>query len=99
MQTRKEKVGGPAASGSEKEEELFGVARHLSSNICLKRSRSIIYKSLISKEEKMAEKTGKEKSQLFMACIGKTKPLNFLQRKQGKDLPPRLIGYFPYKPM
>ena len=28
-----------------------------------------------------------------------TKPPNYRQRKQGEDLPPRLLGYFPYKPM
>jgi hypothetical protein len=34
-----------------------------------------------------------------MARIDKNKPPNYRQRKQGEDLPPRLLGYFPYKPM
>jgi hypothetical protein len=35
----------------------------------------------------------------LIACISETKPPNYWQRKQGDDLPPRLLGYFPYKPM
>jgi hypothetical protein len=58
-----------------------------------------IYKSLTSKEDNLREKTGKEKSNKLMARIGETKPPNYWQRKQGKDLPPRLLGHFPYKPM
>ena len=34
-----------------------------------------------------------------MARIDANKPPNARQRKQGEDLPPRLLGYFPYKPM
>jgi hypothetical protein len=34
-----------------------------------------------------------------MARIDETKPPNYWQRKQGEDLPPSLLGYFPYKPM
>jgi hypothetical protein len=36
----------------------------------------------------------------MMARIDAIKPPNARQRKQeGEDLPPRLLGYFPYKPM
>jgi hypothetical protein len=80
------------------ERELLAVARHLRPKNWLKRSKSI-YESLTSKEENLREKTGKEKSKKLMARINKTKPPNYWQRKQGKDLPPRLLGYFPYKPM
>jgi hypothetical protein len=34
-----------------------------------------------------------------MARIDKNKPPIARQRKQGEDLPPCLLGYFPYKPM
>ncbi len=64
----------------------------------MKRSKSI-FKTLNSKEENLREKTGKEKSQKMMAGIDEIKPLNARQRKQGEDLPPRLLGYFPYRPM
>ncbi len=64
----------------------------------MKRSKSI-FKTLISKEENLRKKTGKEKSQKMMARIDEIKPPNARQRKQGKDLPPRLLGYFPYRPM
>ncbi len=32
-----------------------------------------------------------------MERMDETKPLNSQQRKQGKDLLPRLLGYFPFK--
>jgi hypothetical protein len=64
----------------------------------LKRSKSIC-KSLTSKEEILREKTGKENSKQLMASIDETKPPNHRQRKQGKDLPPRLLGYFSYRPI
>ena len=64
----------------------------------MKRSKSI-YESLTSKEENLREKTGKEKSTKLIALIDETKPPNYRQRKRGEDLPPRLLGYFPYKPM
>jgi hypothetical protein len=55
---------------------------------------------LTSKEDNLLEKTGKEKSKQLMARINKTRPPNYRQRKQGKNLlPPRLLGYFPCKPM
>jgi hypothetical protein len=81
-----------------KEQELQAVARHLGPDAYLKRSKSI-FKTLISKEENLREKTGKEKSQKMMARIDEIKPPNARQRKQGEDLPPRLLGYFPYRPM
>jgi hypothetical protein len=81
-----------------KEKELLEVARHLGPEKFLKRSKSI-YESLTSKEENLREKTGKEKSTKLIALIGETKPPNYRQRKRGEDLPPRLLGYFPYKPM
>jgi hypothetical protein len=34
-----------------------------------------------------------------MAWNDKTKPPNYQQRKQGEDLPPCLLEYFPYQPM
>jgi hypothetical protein len=58
-----------------KEKELLGVANHLGQVLFLKRSKSI-YESLISKEENLREKTGKEKSQQLMARIDETKPTN-----------------------
>jgi hypothetical protein len=64
----------------------------------LKRCKSI-YKSLTSKEENLFEKAWKEKPSKLMACIDKTKPPNYWQRKQGEDLPPHLLGCLPYKPM
>jgi hypothetical protein len=64
----------------------------------LKHSKSI-YETLTSKEENMCEKIGKAKSTKMMAGIDANKPPNARQRKQGEDLPPRLLGYFPYKPM
>jgi hypothetical protein len=81
-----------------KERELLAVAKHLGPENWLKRSKSI-YESLTSKEENLREKTGKEKSNKLMARIDENKPPNYRQRKQGEDLPPRLLGYFPYKPM
>jgi hypothetical protein len=81
-----------------KEKELLGVANHLGQVLFLKRSKSI-YESLISKEENLREKIGKDKSEQLMARIDETKPPNYRQRKQGEDLPPRLLGYFPYKQM
>jgi hypothetical protein len=35
----------------------------------------------------------------MMVRIDEIKPPNARQRKQGEDLLPRLLGYFPYKPM
>jgi hypothetical protein len=64
----------------------------------LKQSKSI-YETLTLKEEKLCEKSGKEKSNKMMACINENKPPIARQRKQGEDLPPCLLGYFPYKPM
>jgi hypothetical protein len=81
-----------------KEMGLLEVARHLGSEKFLKRSKSI-YDSLTSKEENLREKTGKEKLTILIARINETKPPNYRQRKQGEDLPPRLLGYFPYKPI
>jgi hypothetical protein len=78
--------------------ELLEVARHLGSEKFLKRSKSI-NDSLTSKEENLREKTGKEMSTKLIARINETKPPNYRQRKQGEDLPPRLLEYFPYKPM
>jgi hypothetical protein len=81
-----------------KEQELQAVAIHLGPDDFLKRSKSI-YETLLSKEENLREKTGKEKSSKMMSRIDEIKPPNARQRKQGEDLPPRLLGYFPYKPM
>jgi hypothetical protein len=81
-----------------KEQELQSVARHLGPEDYLTRSKSI-YKTLTSKEENLREKISKEKSTKMMARIDAIEPLNARQRKQGGDLPPCLLGYFPYKPM
>jgi hypothetical protein len=81
-----------------KEMELLEVARHLNSEKFMKRSKSI-YDSLTLKEENLREKIGKEKPTKLIARINENKPLNYRQRKQGEDLPPHLLGYFPYKPM
>jgi hypothetical protein len=80
------------------EKELLEVARHLGPKNFLKQSKSI-YGRLTLKEENLREKTEKEKLTKLMARIYETKPPNYRQRKQGEDLPPRLLGYFPYKPM
>jgi hypothetical protein len=79
-----------------KEEELLEVARDLGPEKFLKRSKSIC-ESLTSKDENLREKTGKEKSKQLMERIEETKPPNSRQRKQGEDLPPRLLGYFPFR--
>jgi hypothetical protein len=42
------------------------------------------------------EDSGKAKG---ISRINETKPPNYRQRKRGEDLLPRLLGYFPYKPM
>jgi hypothetical protein len=81
-----------------KEKELLEVASHLGPEKFLKRSKSIC-ESLTSKEENLRERTGKEKSKQLMARIDETIPPNYRQRKQGDDLPPRLLGYFPYTPI
>jgi hypothetical protein len=81
-----------------KEMELLEVARQLGPEKFSKQLKSI-YESLTSKEENLREKTGKEKLTKLIARINETKPPNCRQRKQGEDLPPRLLGYFPYKPM
>ena len=81
-----------------KEKELLEVARHLGPEQFLTRSKSIC-ESLTSKDENLREKTGKEKSKQLMARIDENKPPNYRQRKQGEDLPPRLLGYFPYRPI
>jgi hypothetical protein len=82
-----------------KEKELLEVARHLGPEKFLKRSKSIC-ESSTSKEENLRERTGKEKSKQLIARIDNTKPPNYQhQRKQGEDLPPRLLGYFPYRPI
>jgi hypothetical protein len=80
-----------------KEKELLEVPRHLGPEKFLKRSKSIC-ESLTSKEENLRERTGKEKSKQLMARIDETKPPSYRQRKQGEDLLPRLLGYFPYRP-
>jgi hypothetical protein len=81
-----------------KEKELLEVASRLGPEKFSKRSKSIC-ESLTSKEENLRERTGKEKSKQLMAPINETKPPNYQQRKQGEDLPPRLLGYFPYRPI
>jgi hypothetical protein len=53
---------------------------------------------LTSEKESLHEKTGQEKTKQLMARINETKPPNCRQRKQGEDLPPHLLGYFPYRP-
>jgi hypothetical protein len=52
--------------------------------------------SLKSKEENLREKSGKAKSQKLMQHIDEIKAPNARQRKQGEDLPPRLLGFFLY---
>jgi hypothetical protein len=81
-----------------KEQELQEVAQHLGPEDYLKHSKSI-YITLTSKEENLCEKIGKEKSTKMMARIDTNKLPNARQSKQGEDLPPHLLGYFPYKPM
>jgi hypothetical protein len=54
---------------------------------------------LTSKEENLRERTGKDKSKQLMARIDEAKPPNYQQRRKGKELPPRLLGYFPYRPI
>jgi hypothetical protein len=81
-----------------KEQELQGVARHLGPEMFLVRSKRI-FEALTSKEENLREKISKAKSRKMMAHIDENKPSNARQRKQGEDLPPRLLGYFPYQPM
>jgi hypothetical protein len=81
-----------------KEKELQSFALHLGPKMFLTRSKSI-NRALTSKEENLRERIGKAKSGKLMAYIDENKPPNTRQRKQGEDLPPRLLGYFPYKPM
>jgi hypothetical protein len=52
--------------------------------------------SLKSKEENLHEKSGKAKSQKLLQHIDENKAPNAQQRKQGEDLPPRLLGFFLY---
>jgi hypothetical protein len=55
---------------------------------------------LTLKEENLHEKAGKEKSKKMMARINEiNKPPNAWETKQDEDLPPCLLGYFPYKHM
>jgi hypothetical protein len=49
-----------------------------------------------TKEENLHEKGGKAKSQKLMQHIDENKAPNEQQRKQGEDLPPRLLGFFLY---
>jgi hypothetical protein len=82
---------------AKKETELLEVARHLGPKKFLKRSKSICKSLTLKEENNLREKTGKEKSKQLMERIDETKPPNSRQRKQGEDLPPRLLGNFPFR--
>jgi hypothetical protein len=55
--------------------------------------------SLKSKDENLREKSGKAKNQKLMERIDENQVPNARQQKRGEDLPPRLLGYFPYGPL
>jgi hypothetical protein len=55
---------------------------------------------LKSKADNLLERSSDTKAGTMMAIFDKSdKQANARQRKRGKDMPPRLLGYFPYVPV
>jgi hypothetical protein len=82
----------------EKEMQLAAVARSLGTDEYKKRCKRIDT-CLKSKDENLREKSGKTKSLKLIERIDEIQAQNARQRQRGEDLPPRLLGYFPYRPM
>jgi hypothetical protein len=60
----------------------------------------IIATSLKSKANNLPVRSSNVKVRTMMATFDMpNKPENARQRKRGEDMPPRLLGYFPYIPV
>jgi hypothetical protein len=81
-----------------KEAELAAVAQELGANEYLKRQNEIT-EALLSKTSNLKEKDETKQVTKMMKSYDKQKTPNALEKITGEDIPPRLLGYFPYKAM
>ncbi len=79
-----------------KEAELAAVGRALGPIEFAKRQQAIL-KALLSKTLNLKEKEGTEKVSKMMSTYDTNRTPNAQERITGKDIPPRLLGYFPYR--
>jgi hypothetical protein len=81
-----------------KEAELAAVGLALGPIEFAKRQQAIL-KALLSKSSNLKEKEGTEKVSKMMSTYDNEKTPNAHEKITGEDMPPRLLGYFPYRSM
>jgi hypothetical protein len=79
-----------------KEAQLAAAARALGPIEFAKRQKSI-RKALLSKTSNLKEIEGTEKVNKMMTTYDREKAPNAHEKITGEDIPPRLLGYFPYR--
>jgi hypothetical protein len=79
-----------------KEAQLAAAARALGPIEFAKRQASIT-KALLSKSSNLKEKDGTEKVSKMMSSYDNERAPNAQEKIRGEDIPPRLLGYFPYR--
>jgi hypothetical protein len=79
-----------------KEAQLAAVGQALGP-IEFAKCQSLITKALLSKTSNLKEKEGTEKVSKMMTTCDNEKAPNAQEKITGEDIPPRLLGYFPYR--